>query len=450
MNILQLALWAGIGIAGLVAGLFVLRQPALLVALSVCTVSLDFHGRLEGTLLTANNALKVVLIVAVGVQMLSSERRLRIPRHLLWFLPFIAFAGLSSFYSADFLHAGMVLLRMLMLWLFAVIVANVVERSWQLLALLLAMVATALFVSIAAHLQTLNALTLAGVSFVQKEGPDAGSIRALGTFWDANSMGGFLALLSLFMFASMARMKHSLPLKATLLGVLAVTFGAILLSYSRSAWLMLLLGMLAYWRDDGLRPYLKWFYVIGLGGVIYLAFATPYGQPLFNRLLTFTKLEQDFSGLFRWYLALSGLQIWAAGMHWLWGGGFQSFPQLIWEHWYPLATHDMVFHSGTHMSHTLLITLLSEGGLVGLTLYCVPFFATFREVGRLQRRELSAGARIAVTACGVVIFVKVIDTFFNPHMFDHMVWLTLGLIGALDGEGFAEANTASGAKGAGS
>ncbi len=437
MDMGQLALWTGLACLGLAAGLLALRQPALLVAFSIYTVSLDFYGRIEGTLFTANNLLKVVIILAFGVHMAINDRRLRIPRHLLWFLPFMIFAGLSSFYSADLPKAGFFVLRLSVLWIFAVIVANLIEEQWHLLALLIAVVGTALVVGVAAQLQTLNALTMAGVSFVQKQGPDAGSVRALGTFWDANSMGGFLAVLSLFMVAALAVPHFRWPAKVGILAVLAVAVGAILLSYSRSAWLMLVLGMLAFWRNPRLRPYTKWFFGVGLAGVLYLAIATPYGRVLLNRALSFTALEQDYSSRFRWYLALSGLQIWAAGMHWLWGGGFYSYASLVGEHWYPLASHDMVYHSGTLMSHTLVVTLLADGGLIGLLLYCLPYFAVFRELRRMRRLPLSPAARVAATACGVVVFVKVVDTFFNPHMYDHLVWLTFGLIGALSTRGFA-------------
>jgi hypothetical protein len=48
-------------------------------------------------------------------------------------------------------------------------------------------------------------------------------------------------------------------------------------------------------------------------------------------------------------------------------------------------------------------------------------------------------ARVAVNACAVVLFVKVADTFFNPHMYDQLVWMTLGLIGALGSRSFAAA-----------
>ena len=324
-----------------------------------------------------------------------------------------------------------------MLWIFAVIVANLIEEQWQLLALLVAIVGTALVVSIAAHLQTLNVLTMAGVSFVQKQGPDAGSVRALGTFWDANSMGGFLAVLCLYIVAALSLRQVHWLWKAVLLAVLTVTVGAILLSYSRSAWLVLLLGILAFWRDRQLRPYATWFLGVGLVGALYLAIATPYGRVLLNRVLSFTTLEQDYSGRFRWYLALSGLQIWSSGMHWLWGGGFYSYSSLVGANWYPLASHDMIFHSGTQLSHTLAVTLLADGGLIGLSLYCLPFYATFRELGRLRGEALNPVARVALNACGVIIFVKLVDTFFNPHMYDQLVWMTLGLIGALGTRSFA-------------
>jgi O-antigen ligase len=91
----------------------------------------------------------------------------------------------------------------------------------------------------------------------------------------------------------------------------------------------------------------------------------------------------------------------------------------------------MMFHSGTHLSHTLLITLLSEGGLIGTGLFAVFLYAVWRELVRIRREEHSGLARIALVACTVIFLVKLVDTFFNPSMYDNLFWLTLGLIGAI-------------------
>jgi len=427
-GILQLVL---LGVLGIGFALLTLRHPHLLVALSVYTLSLDYLGRVGGSFITLNNLLKAYLIVVFLLHMAQSGRKLIIPRHLAWFLPFLVFLGLSSFYSPDLPRAGFFVTRITTVWIFAVIVANLVERTSHLALVFGVMVLTALTVSITAHMQTLNVLTMAGVEMVQKLGPDAGSVRALGTFWDANSLGGFLGILSLYMICMLAIPKASRWIKVGILLVLFVTFGAVLLSYSRSAWILVGLGIAAFWRFRPLRPFVGLFFAMGALGVLYLIFMTPYGPVLMNRLMSVTELTQDYSGRFRWFLAYSGMEIWAGGMRWLWGGGFYSFSHLIWSNWHPLATNDMVFHSGTHLSHTLLITLLAEGGLIGTGLFGVFLFAVVKELIRIGRKGLAGLPRIAFVASSVVIFVKIIDTFLNPSMYDNLFWLTLGLIGAL-------------------
>lgn len=436
MSAVQLLALAGVGAGGLGAGLLALRQPAILVALSVFTISLDYKGRLGEGFITANNLLKVVLIGAFLVQMLCGGRRLRLPIHLILFLPYLVFAAISSYYSAGFLQAGFYVMRLTLVWIYAVLVANLIEREWQLSLLLVAMAATALFVSVTAHMQTLNIVALAGAELIQKQGPDAGSVRALGTFWDANALGGFLGVLSLFLMAGLARGNLGWIRRGAILCVLGVAFGAVLLSFSRSAWLMIAFGMLLFAREHRLRPYVGWFLALGLCGALYVLIATPYGHALTARFLSFGELGQDYSGRFRWYLALSGLEIWADGMHWLWGSGFYSFGEQIWRHWYPLATHDMMYHSGTNMSHTLLVTLLAEGGLLGVLLFVVPFMAALRALGRLRRQPHGQVAGSVLLGCQVVLMVKLVDTFFNPLMYDNLIWLTMGLIGAIAGPAF--------------
>ncbi len=408
-----------------------IKRPIWLVAAGIYAVSLDHIGRIQDSTFTINNLLKVALIAAVILHMMQVNRRIRIPRHLIWFLPFLAFTAISSFYSHDVARATFFLIRLCLLWTFALLVANVVESRRHLAILLVVMAGTAAVVSTLAHMQTLNALTLAGVAAFQKAGPDSGGVRAISTFWDANHMGGFLTVLTVFLVAFVADVKTRWSLRMATLVVVFLAFGAILLSFSRSAWLALGLSMLLFTRFSDMRKGLKGFYVVGVLGVGYLTFFTPYGRDLFTRLSSIANLGEDYSGNFRLYLAISGLEMWANGLNWIWGAGFQSFGRLIGEHWYFKASNDMIFHSGVHLSHTLWITLLAEGGLIAITLFILFMRSVLREASCLLSRRETGVFRAVAVACWVLMVVKLADFFLNPSIYDNQFWMTLGLLGAL-------------------
>lgn len=416
---------------GLIAGLFVLRHPGFLIALSVYTVSLDHLGKLQIGPLTVNNLLKVVLVGVALLWFLTVGKRIRFPRHLLWFLPFLLFCGVSAFYSADYPLAAFKLFRLFVVWLYALLVANFVERERDLVVLLGSIVVTAFVVSVLAHMQTLNSLTQGAIVLVEKQGPEASGVRAMSTFWDSNRLGQFLAILSIFMVAGLTLPTKSRLWKPVVLLVLFVTFGAVLLSFSRSAWLGLGLSMLFLLTFRRMRPVVLGFGGIGLAGILYMALFTPYGGFLFSRLQTLGELGSDFSGQFRWLLGMSGLRMWADGLHWIWGAGYYSFAALVSGYWHPAMSHDMIFHSGTSMSHTLYITIIAEGGVIGVLLFLLFARSVTREMRRLLGRRLAGLPRVFVVALAVLLAVRIVDFLFNPSLSDNLFWLMLGLLGAL-------------------
>ena len=408
-----------------------LRRPALLIGLSVYTVSLDHMGRVQGSALTANNLLKLVLFGVFLLWMALSGKRLRLPRHLLWFLPFLVFCGVSTFYSPDLLRGSFYFTRLAVVWLYALIVANFVEKRSDMVIVLGSMVATALVVSVLAHMQTLNAFTLGAVEAFQKHGPEASGVRAMSTFWDSNRMAQFLTTLSLFMIATLSLRGLRRYWGAGILLVLFLSFGAILLSFSRGAWLTLVVAQLFFLRFAETRRVVGIFLLVGTVGAIYMAFFTPYGVALLDRLQTFGSLGSDFSGRFRTLLAFGGLQIWADGMHWLWGGGYQSFSRLVVEHWQYFMNHDMIYHSGTTLSHTLYATIIAEGGLLGVLLFLAFLRAVFREMRYVFSHELEDLPRAMMTGIWVFLAVKLVDWIFGASMMDNQFWLVLGLLGAM-------------------
>jgi hypothetical protein len=415
----------------LVAGLFALRHPSLLIALSVYTISLDHMGRLQIGPLTLNNLLKIVLISVALIWMLTSGKRIQFPRPLLWFLPFLIFSGLSVFHSADFPLATFKFFRLFIVWLYALLVANFVERDRDLVYLLVSIIVTTFIVSMLAHMQTLNVLTRGAVELVEKQGPEASGVRAVSTFWDSNRLGQFLAILSIFLVSALTLPTRSKIWKILVLGVLFMAFGAVLLSFSRSAWLGLGLSMLLMLASRQMRPTALAFAAVGVAGILYMAVFTPYGGFLFTRLQTLGNLGGDFSGQFRWLLGVSGLRMWVDGLNWLWGSGYYSFAALVPQYWHPAMSHDMIFHSGTKMSHIFYITVIAEGGMIGVGLFLLFVRSVFKEIRHTMSRKLGSLPRVFLIAVTVLLSVRLVDFLFNPSLHDNLLWLMLGLLGAL-------------------
>ncbi len=415
----------------LIGGLIVLRHPSLLVALSVYTISLDHMGRLQFGMLTVNNLLKIVLVGVTVIWLLTQGKRLYIPRHLIWFLFFMFFLGASCFYSADFLGGAGFVLRGGIVWLYALIIANFIRSERDLAYLLIAIVATALLVSVMAHMQTLNVLTRSSVMLVEKHGPEASGVRAVSTFWDSNRMGQFLTILAVFMTTALSLPGLRRVWKIIILLVLFSTFGAILLSFSRSAWLALSLAMLLLLPARRMRPVLVAFGAVGLFGVGYMAFFTPYGGLLLDRFSTLGQLGEDYSGRFRLLLGLSGMRIWTDGLNWLWGSGCNAFASVVANYWHPAMNHDMIHHSGTRLSHTYYITILAEGGLVGSLLFLACVRAVYLEAKLNLKRRLAPLPMAVLLAVVALLAVRLLDLSFNPNLHDNLLWLILGLLGAL-------------------
>ncbi|MCP4549965.1 MAG: hypothetical protein GY835_26200 [bacterium] len=431
-NVLLLLLLIPAAMVILAAGLKIIRHPFILIGLAIYAISLDHYGRYLGSFVTVNNTVKVVLIAILLIWMMISNKRIRLPWHLVWFLPYFVFAAVSLLYSPNIDLGFVFISRFVLIWLFAIIIANMIETPRHLIFIFLMMFLSSAIVSMLAHMQTLNAFTLAGVAAFQKIGPDAGGVRAISTFWDSNVMGSYVMVLSIFLIALLSIKSLNRFYRIVVLGVLFISFGAILLSFSRSAWLGLAMSLILFFRFKAMRPQIYLFLAIGLVGIVYLNLMTPYGLELASRFSSIGKLQSDYSGNFRLNLILSGFEIWSNGMNWLWGAGFRAFEVMIMENWYYRTSNDMIFHSATHVSHTLWITLLAEGGILGLGLFVLFLRSVFRELRELLRRNSSGVIRIMIICCWVYMVMKMVNFMFNPNPHDNLFWLVLGLIGALE------------------
>jgi O-antigen ligase len=417
------------GLAGL--GLLSLRHPVVLLGVSLFTISLDFMGRINDSIVTYNNLTKVALLVIMTVHLATSRRGLKMPRHVLLALPFVVFVGISTLHSPDLSRAFIHFLRLVVVWSYAVLVANFVTTQRHLKILLVSIALTILVSSGFAHLQTINLLTFGTVDALEAFEPGTFGIRAVSTFWNPNRLALYLLSLSLFLLVALNHHRLSGAWKTVLVLILLSSLGAILLTFSRAAWVSLLVAAILFLRFRETRRIVATVMVAGGVAFLLIMVLTPYGQFILDRLSSFGQLEQDFSTRFRIYLSYIGLSIWADGMNWLWGAGHSAFVPLFHLHLHPLMSHEMAYHTGVYSSHVLWMTLLSETGLIGLLLFLVFIRGLLRETERLLRRARDGTARLVLIGCWVLVVTRLVDWFFNPNLNYNEFWFAVGLIGAL-------------------
>jgi len=412
-------------------GLLALRYPVLLIALSIFTISLDFMGRIADSTVTYNNLTKVALIGAMLVRLMVTGKRIVVPRYLLMALPFIVFIGLRS-YPGPVLEGGAFhFLRLIVVWTYAVLVVNILETRRDLHILFVGVMATALISGITAHLQTLNLMTMGTGESLAAFDPGGFGVRAVSTFWNPNRLALYLLNLSIFILVGFRHPDFPRWGKAPLLLILFSTLAAMLLTFSRSAIVSLTFASILFLRFRETRRVFVAVFGLGIVSGVLLIVATPYGQFLLDRLMSFGDLGSDFSTKTRLYLGYVGLSIWSDGLNWIWGSGFSSFAEMFHGHLHPLMSHEMSYHTGVTESHVLWITLLSETGTVGLMLFLVFLRSTFKELRRLLGVVVDPTLRLVLIGAWVLLCTRIVDWFFNPNINYNEFWLTVGLVGAV-------------------
>ncbi len=409
----------------------ILRWPILIALVILFTVSLDYWGSMLPGLVTANSLLKVLGITLLALRSMQTGTPLLVPRFMIAFLPFILMAGISVFYSSNFLVGAYYWSRLLFNWLFAVVIANAIEERKQLRYIAFGMLGVTILTSAGAILQSMQLFQSGPLAFHKGEQAVVQSIRVTGAFASPNKMAVYLVGLLIFQFAAFPDLAKNWGRKGLFLLSALVALIAILLSLSRSGYMAFALALALFLFSIRHRRL-----VVSIMGacvlllVLILVF-TPYQAHLVERFMSFTELENDSSGNVRYHLAASGLYMFADGLNAIWGTGLNSFNIEVENYLHYLSSHDSYYHVGIRASHNYWITIIAEMGLVGLFLFLV----FLREIGRSLLRifgTLPAGlARSFAMGLTIYFTVKLFDLNFNPSLLENSFWYALGLLGAI-------------------
>lgn len=420
------------GLAVLAAALLVagLRWPVLLVLGVLFTMSLDHLGRLGLGFLTANNLLKSATVAAVLLRLVLGGERIRLPAMLLHFVPFLAVAGLASFYSPEYVVAFNSWMRLVFIWVFTLIIANVLRGERELKLVVVVMAVVLATISVLAVVQASQAFS-EGLLAIRRLGQAYSvGVRASATFFNPNKMAVHLGGMSILVFAGLPSIRRRW-FRLFCFGSVLAGLLAILVSLSRSGFLMVGVAALGFLLSRRHRRHALALILLGLLAVTVILTATPYRDPLLDRFGSFGSLGDDSSGQARTSLLITGLYVFGDGPNALWGTGYKGYTRAMQSHLYPLMSHDAYYHTGIRNGHNVWIAILAELGVLGM-LAILLFFATlYREFARLHRSRLSELQRCLLIGLVIYVSAKLVDFNLNPEFEENMFWYALGILGAL-------------------
>jgi O-antigen ligase len=441
-------------VAGLVVVLglaaFLRRRPWWLPLLAVSTLPFRIPFQSGGQ--TANLLVPLYVVVAAGVVALVWERfrapaddeaagrwRVRSPGWTeIALVAFVLLYALQSLYSGDFETA----LKNIAFFYVPFIL---------LLGLLTSVAWPARIVTWSFGIAVALAVVFAGVGFVEyatkhiflnqkliESNQFESYFRVNSLFFDPNIYGRFLALVMIGLAAVLLWPRRSRDV-AVSSGVLAVLWGALILSFSQSSIAALLvgLGVLAALRF-GMRP------VVAVGAVVaVIGLVVILAAPGLIHLNTKSSRSVDKATSGRIDLMRGGLRMFTDRP--LFGFGSGAFSK---EYRKREGTGR---RQAASASHTIPITVAAEQGVPGLALYAWVLIASFglmfNGLGRLRGRapppRLVTRAYLAAAYSGLVLHTMLYAAFLE----DPITWTLIGVAIVL---GRAEATSSSASPAAGS
>jgi O-antigen ligase len=401
------------------------RRPGTFGVLALA--ALPFRVPVESGGTTANLLVPLYLVIGAGalawlVPRLPARRAgERAPRRGALEAVLLAAAALYALQASYAADPGTALQQVVFFYVpFALLFALLLELEWN-----------ARLVAWAGGVLVGLALVLAGVGFVEfatrtllfnpkviASNEVESYFRVNSLFFDPNIYGRFLALLMLGLASVLLWARRPRPLIATALA-LAVLWGGLLLTLSRSSFVALLLGLAVLaWLRWGLRAVLPAAALAAVAGLV-LVLAFPGALRL--DLGSSASVETATSG--RANLISGGLRLAADRPLLGWGSGsFQG----------EFRRHERAStREATSASHTIPITVAAEQGVVGLLVYVALLaLAAARLLAGIRATRgwrLPARAAIAAAFAALVLHTWLYAAFLE----DPATWTLLAIGSAL-------------------
>ena len=322
----------------------------------------------------------------------------------LWSLPTSIAPNLTVTYGA----------RLLLLWVVAVLVARSLRTEGARRNALISLVTGGFAISLVAVAQWIWHRPAFGNFIVHGNAFDGTLIvRPAGFFLDPNFLGMYLVLASLaalaLAFGGGRRAFLWLLPTVPMLGVVAIT-------YSRSSWVSLIVGVLVLVVLVPKKARLWLAAVLAVGVVLAVALVGP--ASLATRVASVFVFEADSSSATRLLMTESTMEMIADRP--LFGTGLEAFAEAYPSYQRPGARSDVAH------PHQVPLALVAETGVAGLVAQIALLLATAVAIRRVWRAGLSP-ANAAVISGIAALLVGVFLQFF---LYFEPLWLMTGLLAA--------------------
>jgi len=431
---------AALGMFGLTSVILLPIYPQILFPFMILTTALDISGQItELKLISLYNIPITGFHIAGGgaiafcVANIFLRRRLVLPRLevTLPLMLLLADMGIAIIYSPNREDATVFFFRYLFLSLVIYVTAFLIDKRRDVNLIIASIILCGLFTSGLGIFQSVTEGYYLPATFVQAVG--ANIPRAAGTFHNPNSLATFLMIGIVLSTSIFAYFRLSMWTRFLIILTVAVLFGGLVATFSRSNWLATMVGVLTVVILSKRVRLLIAVGVVSLSIMFAISLASSnFAQLVLVRFQSIFRVVKEFNSIAtvsssaRVYFIIAAMKMFLHNP--LFGIGFRGFPVMFdlykpkgFPIWLP-----------TRESHTLPATILAELGIVGFSIFLWFIFVIIKVGLRAARGAEDSyvkGVQIGLISTFIALQVSML---FTADFTNNFFWIITGLIFAVD------------------
>ena len=358
--------------------------------------------------LVALTALSFVIKLLMG-----KERLYTVTQPSLFIVGFLLVAGFSSLTSFNIAKSVQSYFLYLVFAFAYFLIVNNIKTKNQWYNLVVVFVLTGLLVGLYGVYQNFF-VTVTDTSWIDEDMFEEIQTRVYSTFDNPNVLGQYLVMVIPVAFALMWSDKR-LGAKAVYAGIVAVMMACLIFTWSRAAWvgILLAIGFYMVMKDR------RWASLLVVALLI-MPFVLP--ESIISRITSLGNMK-DSSTAYRFSVWISSLRMakdyWMSGI----GLGAGAFERVYQK--YALNGAGFALHS-----HNFYIQLVVEMGILGIILFALIMISTYRKIISIKDKN-SSNKNVALAMGGALIgymFQGVAENLWYNYRMILLFWIYLGIL----------------------
>lgn len=413
-----------IGVVGLVAAVAAysaFKSPLAAIGFALVALPMDIYGRILDRPVPITVYQLTLLLALASWAMAVLFGRLAAPRFGVVDAAMLALVGAGVWSLPNSLApqaTTLAIVRLVFIWAFVALVANVPRDRRDVRVLLMVLASVSAVHALVGISQAL--VPGLGIGNIHVQGPPGlrSLARVSGFFDDPNYYGGMLGAGSV---AACALALHAVSRRQRLIwaGVAAVCTAALLATFSRSAWVAFAAAavVLVISSPPAIR---RWLVPSSLAAMVALVIAVGAVAPgaIIERFQSSTDIQGDTSVATRAYMAASMVDMVRDDP--VWGTGLAAF-QFEYPYYRDVASSRTILKP-----HQIPGGLASEAGLAGILAFSMLVAAVVMLVRRTRGRPMWLGESAALAGLAFMF----VQSLFQYYLYFEYLWVFFGLLSA--------------------